>query len=206
LCQQQRHSRNIYDVLDEDLDFAPSFPRLRLACCLSAVRAVGASTLGIQINVVDIAVNLLEPMGFEELQSRCRPCADGSWDIFGLFGIDPRFPTSPSEVSLHRRAGNITELIVAEGAGIRPPSNRSTEGRPWNVACQGTVEDPAPQFGLLLQDPTPTRLTASTIDFVLEFLEFGRADTIDRWGHEPHLTMNCSPSVFASFVSFVSVA
>jgi hypothetical protein len=67
------------------------------------------------------------------------------------------------------------------------------------------LEDTRKFFRLVLWDKTPTLFTNSTMEFLLRFLEFGREDAIDEWGEEPHLALECFPSVFASFVSLVSV-
>jgi hypothetical protein len=97
------------------------------------------------------------------------------------------------------------ELFVAEGAGILPPSNCRTGGRPWDLASRGTVEFPVDSFRLVLRDPAPTPLTTSTLHYVLEFLEFGKDPAIHRWGLVPHLELECNPSVFASLISLVSI-
>lgn len=205
--QQQRYLRGLKAMPDEDLDIASSFPRLRLACYLtSSARKTYTLTSSFRVNATDITLNLFKPMDFEELQSRCRPCTNGSWDIFGFYGIDPRFPPSPSKISSNDgRAGNVTKMVVEAGAGILPPANSRIEGRPWNVANRGTVEDPAETFRLVLRDTGPTSLTASTLHFILEFLEFSRSDVQHNYGHEPHLVLDCYPPVFASFVSSVSI-
>jgi hypothetical protein len=125
--------------------------------------------------------------------------------MFCVFGVNPRFPTSCSRILPHPRAGNVVELVVAKGAGVLPPSNHHNQGRPWNVASSGTVEDPTMTFRLVLRDPVPTPLTVSTIDFILEHLEVSRAATIEMGEDEPHLDLQCSPAVFASFISLVSI-
>jgi hypothetical protein len=173
----------------------------------SAARKTYTLTSSFRVNATDITINVFKPVDFEELQYRCRPCTNGSWDIFGFYGIDPRFPPSPSKISSNDgRAGNVTKMIVEAGAGVLPPPNSHPGRRPWNVASRGTVEDPAESFRLVLRDPAPTALAASTLDFILEFLEFGRSDVQHNYGHEPHLILDCYPSVFASFVSSVSFA
>lgn len=205
LRQQQHHLRSLCFVPGEDLDLAPSFPRLRLAYHLTpAFRHQYGLESGFMGRFTDIALDLYKPMAFDEIQLRCRPSAYESWDIFCVFGINPRFPTSPPEVFRNATVGNIIELIVAEGAGILPPSITSTDGPAWNVASQGTDVCPAEYFRLVLRDPAPTQLTASTVDFVLEFLAFGKESTEYHWGTPPHLVLDCYPSVFASFVSSVS--
>jgi hypothetical protein len=161
-------------------------------------------TEGDQIEFLDVDVFLFVPIGFEELWSRCRPCATGSWNSLCVFGINPRFTASPSRFSHFNKTGNIKHLIVAENAGILPPSSRSPNGRSFNVAERGVAEDPAAFFSLVLRDPTPTPLTASTIDFVLEFFEFGSASVIEEFGHEPYLDLECYPAVFESFIPSVS--
>jgi hypothetical protein len=206
LCQQQKYLRGCHNVPDEDLDLTPSFPRLRIACYPHQPRDVPVAGLRQRITLTDLSVEIFKPVRFEELQSRCRPRTGDSFDMFCVSGVDPRFPTSTSRNSGSRRGGNLTNLVVAEGAGILPPSFYRTQGRSWNVASCGTVEEPATGLYLVLRDPAPTPLTASTIDFVLAFMEFGRVSTIDLWDHEPHLELKCYLSVFASFVSSVCVA
>lgn len=207
LCQQQKYLRDLHNVPDKNLDLTPSFPRLRIATCLFCdPREVAGTTLRQRTTLADLAVEIFKPMRFEELQSRCRPCAGGSFDMLCVFGVNPGFTTSPTRNSGLRRGGNLLNLGVAEGAGILPPSKGLTEGRPWHVASCGTVEDPARDLCLALKDRTPTSLTTSTIEFFLECMEFGRASVMNRWGNEPHLDLECYPSVFATFVTLVSVA
>lgn len=207
LSQHQRYLRGLHGVPYESPDLAPSIPHLRLACYLREPRAVAATELSRRFTLSDLTVEILKPVRFQELQSRCRPEAVGSFDFFCVFGVNPRSPTSASRNFLPRRGGNLLQLIVAEGAGILPPSDCRTQGRrSWNVATCGVIEDAAGSLSLVLEDPIPTSLTASTIDFCLEFLEFGRTATIDKWASEPLMVIKCYPSVFASFVSLVSDA
>jgi hypothetical protein len=201
---QQRYSRSLYkNPEDTDIDLSSTFPRLRLACHLSAARRATSSIMRDLTDFVQVGVDLFVPMSFEELRSRCRPCAGGSWDILCVFGVNPQV-TAPPRRNHYRRVGSIKELIVAEGAGILPPSIRATEGRPWNIARAAVVQDSSSSFSLVLRDRTPTPLTASTIDFVLEFLECGNEGVIDEFGEEPWLDLECYPAVFASFISSVS--
>lgn len=206
LRRQQKYLRDLHHIPDEDLDLAPSFPRLRIACFHRDPTPIRAWSTRNRITLADINVEIFKPIRFEELQSRCRPLrAVGSFDMLCIFSVDPRFSTSPSRHPDSRSGGNIRNLVVAEGAGIIAPPNCRTEGRLWDVASRGIVEDPTTDFWLVLKDPMPTPLTASTIDFILAFMDFGRATTIATWNHEPHMELKCYPSVFASFVSLVSI-
>jgi hypothetical protein len=205
LRRQQKYLRSLHHVPGDDLDLGPSFPRLRIACYIYEPRDLPETALRQQITLVELAVEIFKPVRFEEIQSRCRPGPRDSFDMFCVFGIDPRFPTSTSRNSTHRKGGNLIALTVAEGAGILPPSSSNVQGRPWNVGSYGALEEPTRNFSLGLKDPLPTPLTASTIDFVLEYMEFGRAAVVAKWRDEPNIHLDCYPSVFASFISSVSV-
>jgi hypothetical protein len=206
LRQQQSYLRRLHGSPDQDLDLSSSFPRLRLACFRRDPKEVRASTQQRRITLEDLNVEIFKPVRLEELQYRCRPGAGGTYDMLCVFGVNPRFPSSLSRNSDFRRGGNIRDLVVAEGAGIFAPTDCRSEGRLWDVASRGIVEDPETDFWLVLKDRVPTPLTLSTIDFVLAFMEFGRATTVNTWNHEPHIELSCYQSVFASIVSLVSAA
>lgn len=177
------------------MEFNSAFPRLRLAYFHEA------ASLDFPIDMVDVIVNIYKPTTIDELQAQCRPSIDDWWDMFCVFGINPSFPTSLSEITHDGMAINVTQLIVDEGAGIHPPSDYDSGGQIWNIAPSSVLEDMRKSFRLVLWDNTPALLTNSTMEFVLRFLEFGKEDAIDEWGEEPHLTLERFPSVFASFVS-----
>jgi hypothetical protein len=148
LRQQQSYLRVLHGFPDQDLGLSSGFPRLRLACFRRDAKEVRASTQQQRITLEDLNVEIFKPVRLEELQYRCRPGAGGTYDMLCVFGVNPRFPSSPSRNSDFRRGGNIGNLVVAQGAGIIAPSNCRTQGRLWDVASRGIVEDPETDFWL----------------------------------------------------------